>query len=165
MRTIPLSRGLEAIVDDADHEWLSQWKWTADLAPNGKFYAHRMVKQDSGRRKVRMHQLLCARGPNGVDHKNGDSLDNRRENLRPCSKSQNACNRGVQRNSTSGFKGVSRRKDNGLWAAYIKHCGKRRHLGLHETKVGAAIAYNIAAIQLHGEFAVLNDVFSGEVAP
>jgi hypothetical protein len=166
MKTIPLTKGKAAIVDDADYEWLVKFKWFASSAPSGRFYAMRNVPSDVRRqKKLRMHRAItgCDNGLD-VDHINGDSLDNRRGNLRICTRSQNQCNRGKTRVGTSGFKGVSWFKGKSRWRAAIRLDGRSKHLGYYDSKVSAAIAYNIAAVQMHGEFARLNDVFSGEVA-
>ena len=100
-----------------------------------------------------------------VDHVNGDTLDNRRSNLRVCSKGENGRNRKVaSKNNTSGFKGVSCRKKgpdminewSRPWQAYINHDKKRHHLGMFATAEEAARAYDAKALELHGEFARLN---------
>lgn len=167
MKTIPLSRGLEAIVDDSDYEWLAQWKWCVTSPKPGRFYVVRRLPNEAcGKRgKIQqMHRLLSGAEPGElVDHVNGDSLDNRRSNLRKCSAPQNTSNRSRTRRSTSGFKGCYWSKLERKWKASIGVSGRVINLGTYPAKISAAIAYNIAAVQLHGEFARLNDVFSGEV--
>jgi len=100
-----------------------------------------------------------------VDHINGDTMDNRRSNLRICSKGENGRNRKIaSKNNTSGFKGVSYRKKgpdminewSRPWQAYINYNKKRHHLGMFATAEEAARAYDSKAIKLHGEFARLN---------
>lgn len=91
-----------------------------------------------------------------VDHKNGDTSDNRFTNLRSASNSENLWNRGATRANTSGFKGVTATKRLGrMWRATIKNGGKQRHLGYFKTKEEAADAYAKAAAELHGDFARL----------
>lgn len=91
--------------------------------------------------------------PDGhIDHVNGQRADNRMENLRVCSRSQNQMNRPKQRNNTSGFKGVTRHVD-GRWRACIKAGPKRHHIGLFDSPQEAHAAYLAAAERIHGEFA------------
>jgi hypothetical protein len=92
-----------------------------------------------------------------VDHRNGESLDNRKENLRIAEHWQNCCNKRINRkDKTSKYKGVGFNKRLKKWQANI-HCkGKRIYLGLFENEVDAAKAYDTAAQVYHGEFAVLN---------
>lgn len=95
--------------------------------------------------------------PSGdVDHRNGNRLDNRIENLREATRSQNCANMGVARHNSSGFKGVSYNRLTGRWHAYISHEGRRHHLGLFGTVEAAAAAYDEAAIRLKGDFALTN---------
>ena len=86
-----------------------------------------------------------------IDHRNNDKSDNRWSNLRLATGSQNQANRGLQRNNTSGFKGVSARR--GKFAAYIKRDGKKHTLGSFDTAEEAHAAYVAAAPLFHGEFA------------
>lgn len=153
-RTVPLDRGLVAIVDPADYDAVIEaGPWRA--IPNG-FGASGMRayagKKDRQNRTVRMHTFLT--GWPITDHINGDGLDNRRANLRQATPAQNSQNRGRQANNTSGYKGVSRRSNG--WGAAI-HANRKKHgLGTFPTKEEAARAYDAAARKLHGEFARLN---------
>ena len=111
---------------------------------------------------VYLHRLLTD-APAGllVDHQNHDTLDNRKANLRLCTKSQNAANSRPQRTKTRcPYKGVYRvsRLTTNPWQAYVYHHKKRKHLGYHATPELAAAAYNIAAREIYGEFALLNPV-------
>jgi hypothetical protein len=103
-----------------------------------------------------MHHLFL-RAPEGmeVDHINGNSLDNRRANLRIVTKSQNQFNKGAQRNNTSGFKGVIYDKRRGYWRFDIQAHGARRSVGGFASAEAAADGYRAAAEELHGEFACL----------
>lgn len=154
-RIIPLTRGLEAVVDAADYELLSAFKWYALSVGNG-FYAAKGSGNRSGG-LVLMHRLLCA-APQAlqVDHINGDRLDNRRLNLRLCTQSQNRCNAGVRASNTSGFKGVSWLRKNKKWMAAIQAGGVAQYIGSFTDKAEAARAYDAAALRLHGAFARLN---------
>lgn len=93
-----------------------------------------------------------------VDHRNGDTLDNRRSNLRWVTFSQSNMNRRVRSDSISGYRGVVRRKGCVRWHAYIKVDGRRHYGGYHDTPEQAALAYNELALKFHGEFARLNEV-------
>lgn len=149
MAEIKLTQGKVAIVDDADYEWLSQFKWCLTA---GK-YAGRCINGNV----VLMHRIIN-KTPEGVwtDHINENKLDNRRSNLRDCTSAQNKANVTRRKDNTSGFKGVAvfRKK----WQAYINKDGKRIHLGHFEKKEDAARAYNEAAVDIFGEFARLNNV-------
>lgn len=151
MKQIPLSQGKFALVDDADYEWLNQRKWYAHQDGN-TWYARRNEKQ----KVITMHRQIANAPTNmQVDHINGDGLDNRRENLRLCANSQNALNRGAQKNNTTGFKGVTLNRGKYI-VAVIGIDGKNRHLGTFRSLEDAARAYDAAAIKLHGEFAKTN---------
>jgi len=161
MKLIPLSRGLFAMVDDADFDFLNQWKWTA--VKSGKtFYAARNELVNGVRRGVKMHRLVIGLTDPAihVDHRDGNGVNNQRHNLRPCSQPENRRNASIQDNNTSGYKGVSLRKDVivNKFQARIMVDKKSISLGFFHSPVEAAKAYNDAAILYHGEFAFLNDL-------
>ena len=152
MPQILLTKGQVAIVDEADFERLSQRKWCAlHIKKSGVFYAASRIDG----KFVLMHRYLTE-APKGmlVDHANRNTLDNRRSNLRVCSKGQNNANKGVL--SKHGFKGVYRQKPTERWGAHITIDGKHRDLGRYNSKAEAARAYDIAAIAAFGEFALTN---------
>lgn len=154
MRAIELTRGVVAIVDDENFESLAQWRWHT----NTQGYAVRTKKLPGGKtRKVYMHREIMG-NPEGVevDHRNGNTTDNRRENLRVATKFQNEQNRGKNRNNTSGYKGVGFDKLTNRWTAKIDSGGKTHWLGRFKTAEEASLAYNAAAQRLHGEFANFN---------
>jgi hypothetical protein len=92
-----------------------------------------------------------------VDHRNGNTLDNRRTNLRLATCSQNRINSQRDKSKTSSrYVGVSLEKGRGKWLAYISYNGKRIHLGRFDNELDAARAYDLAAVKYHGEFARLN---------
>jgi len=94
-REISLTQGLVAIVDAGDYVWLSKWKWFAKVGGcGGDAYAARSVRINGKVKTVRMHRLIMD-APDGmeVDHINGNTMDNRRCNLRIVSKSENLANR------------------------------------------------------------------------
>ncbi len=87
-----------------------------------------------------------------IDHINNDLLDNRIENLRECSRSQNLMNRGKFKGCTSKYKGVYFRKDIGKWQAAIRINGKTKHLGVFSNELEAHAAWVAEATLHHGEF-------------
>jgi hypothetical protein len=100
-----------------------------------------------------MHRLLLSsKKGEQVDHRNHDTLDNRRSNLRTATASQNSTNRRRRSDNTSGTRGVRFYAPNGKWLARIGVNGKRKHLGYFPTQEAAYAAYVDAAIEEHGEF-------------
>ena len=149
-KEIVLSKGKVALVDDEDYVMLlatgSRWCINDGYAFN--------------RALGRMHRyLLGAAAGVMVDHRNGDKLDNRRDNLRLCTNSQNQANRQVIRGK-SKFKGVvwQRTATGGSWKAVITLQKQSTYLGSFRTDLEAATAYNEAAVKHFGEFAYLNDL-------
>lgn len=94
-----------------------------------------------------------------IDHKNGDKLDNRIENLRPCNQSQNTINSSIRSDNTSGYKGVTWSKAANKWASQTMKDGKRVHVGVFENPKEAALAYNYKVLELFGEYGKFNEVF------
>lgn len=153
-REVPLSRGLVALVDDVDfHAVTSVGKWYANPCDR-TFYARKNFQRGSRFVTVRMHTFLT--GWDLVDHVNGNGLDNRRSNLRPATPTQNARNRGMRSDNTSGFKGVHPHRRSGRWAACIWFDGRSNYLGLFDDAAEAARVYDAAALEHFGPFARLN---------
>ena len=149
--------GLFAKVDDVDFDHLNQWKWSAERRHKG-FYA---IRRNSKRGMVRMHReiLGCAED---IDHEDGDGLNNQRYNLRPCSDAQNQWNSGKRHRhgKTSQYKGVNWSERFKCWVAYISANGERKNLGCFDTEEAAALAYNLGALDRHGNFAKINEGLS-----
>jgi hypothetical protein len=153
---IPLTRGQYAIVDADDYDWLNQWRWNAAIADTGNYYAVRRLRTNDGTiLSLRMHNLILDTPKDLVgDHWNGDTLDNRRCNLRAVTRSVNCLNiagsidrsgaperitddppEGLKRplsvRNTSGFEHVFSWRNQ--WIAMFEVNGNRYHLGLYKT--------------------------------
>jgi hypothetical protein len=144
-----------ALVDDADFEWLSRWKWHAHTGcgtvKNGAiFYAKGKIFLNGKMSAVYMHRLIIsAEKGQEVDHVNCNGLDNTRSNLRLCTRSQNCQNTRKITPTSSIYKGVSWDYQRGKWEARIK----RKRIGFYEKESDAAMEYDKKAIELYGEFA------------
>lgn len=146
-----------ALVDDADHEEMNQFKWHASMHDNGKLYVQRNVAVGNKQKKVSMHTEIMGKVEGKeIDHCNGITLDNQRHNLRHCTRAENQRNAGSYRNNTSGYKGVSWHRGIKKWAVSIRRNSKLIHLGYFTCLIKAAESYDEAAIKYHGEFARLN---------
>ena len=111
------------------------------------YYGHRIVYQMVNRLHILPSEIM-------LDHIDGNKSNNNPTNLRIATKSTNAMNRGKQSNNSSGYKGVSFRKDIRKWLAKITKEGKAFHIGTFNTKEEAALAYYQAASEIHGEFSI-----------
>lgn len=153
MRTIPLTQGQVAIVDDADFDLVSRYKWCA-LRSRHTFYA-----VSGGSPQFRMHRLILSARPDQlVDHRDGDGLNNARTNLRVCTHQQNQRNQVRARRpvKSSVFTGVHWLKRRKKWQARISDGSRRRTIGYFDDEVAAARAYDVAARAGYGEFASCN---------
>ena len=157
-KEIELTRGCFAIVDDEDYEYLNQFKWHCNsygyAIRNQHYYTLRKARTS---KPIAIHREIM-KAPKGqeVDHKNHNKLDNRKCNLRLCTKSQNNMNRKRIR-AISGFKGVTKAPDwenrKAPWRAIIIKDRRVVHLGRFKEKIEAVNAYKAAAKIYFGEFA------------
>lgn len=157
-RLIPLTKGLWAIVDASDFEWLMQWRWCARWDNDTRtHYAGRTDCTDGERAHVVMHRLIL--GLNEGDKRQGDhiytgnGLDNRRNNLRVATRSEQSMNRRARRFTHTGLKGVSYRKATNTYVASIRIKGKSLNLGETKDPHKAHLLYAQAAHKYFGSFA------------
>lgn len=153
-REIPLSQNKVAIVDPGDYEALAKFKWQSARNKNsGYFYAIRSFWLPDGRHTtVQMHrEILNAPKDLMVDHKNHDTLDNRRQNIRLADRYQNQYNAKTHKGNRAGLKGAQWQC--GKWSSRIRCRGVSKFLGYFASAEEAHAAYKIAAAELHGEFA------------
>jgi hypothetical protein len=164
MKLIPLTQGKFAMVDDADFDYIGQWKWRA--IKDHKKDNYRAVREEKNR-TIYIHRQIM-NSPNGmdVDHCNHNGLDNQRNNLRICTHAENLRNQLPQqrRNKTSKYKGVSRwagivkdgRHCYAMWVTQIKKNSKTVWKRYFRNEEDAARAYNEKAKEVHGKYACLN---------
>ena len=142
--------GLVAIVDDEDYKLLKHLTWHANKKGNTHYATHAW-RFDGKVIQIDMHRVVCF-GGHEVDHINGNGLDNRRSNLRPCSRLQNSWNKKIQTNNNSGVTGVGVERP-GRWYARIRVNKFRFRLGYFHTKESAIAARKAAELKYYGEFA------------
>ncbi len=147
---VPLTRGFYAKIDIADWPIVAPFRWHATSDKNKSIYASREVKK-GGRRHILMHRaIISPAADRWTDHRNRDSLDNRRCNLRECTPTQNIANKP---SLVRDLKGITFHRRANKWMAQITVDGHNHYLGIFATKEDAAKAYERASIEIHGEFA------------
>lgn len=157
-KLIPLTQGYSAVVDDADFEWLSQWKWCVSMMGRPgrkKPYAVRGAWEDGRTRIILMHRVISGAGEGEKsDHRDRDGLNNVRSNLRVCSQAQNTLNRPGNQTGrkTSKYKGVYWSKGINRWVARFQE----KHVACCKDEIDAAKAYDSAAKNVSADFAWLN---------
>jgi hypothetical protein len=159
VKKINLTQGYYTIVDDEDYEYLSLKKWHVKLSGGAYACGKLWLPEERKSKNIKMHRVILGITDPSVivDHINRDGLDNRRVNLRICSRTQNQANRVVSY-GTSRYKGVAFDKKNENWESYIGYQGKKIHLGKFDNEIDAARRYNEEALKLFGEFSMVNDV-------
>jgi hypothetical protein len=154
MAIILTKKGEEILVDDCDYELVSKHTWCLD---NG--YSSTKIKHNGKWKKQLIHRLIMGVYDSKVlvDHINGNKIDNRRENLRLCTNSENLRNRGTNKNNTTGVKGLYYHKQHNLWQAEITLHGKSHTKSFSCNKYSDAKELAIKWLdengpKLHGEF-------------
>lgn len=144
MKEIKLTKGFVALVDDEDYEELNKFKWRAVKVRNN-YYAYRLVS---------MHReiLNLKDSKQHVDHKDRNTLNNCKSNIRQCNPGQNNLNKEVRKDSQTGVKGVRYHKKKNRYIANIRINGKQKEIGKYKTLEEAKVAYNKKAKEVHGEF-------------
>lgn len=156
-KEIKLTKGQVAIVDDEDYIKINQYKWCVYKKYNGKYYAKRGIKVNKKSKSILMHrQILDYPDTEEIDHINGNGLDNRKENIRICNRSQNKGNVNKYSNNLSGYKGVCWCKVKKRWRVTIQYIGKQTYLGYFDDIIEAAKIYDKKARELFGKFAKTN---------
>lgn len=145
-------QGRFMLCDDGDFDLLAAHRWVAQEG-RSTFYGY---AKDGGCTLIAHRLLLSPPDHITVDHINGNGLDNRRENLRLCTPSENLCNQKSTEGSTSQFLGVWKRASAPSWRAGITKNGDKRKLGSYRSEKDAARAYDYWAEKLHGRYANLN---------
>ena len=153
MRKIQLSQNFIVLVDDSDYDRVIKFKWYAKYDKRAKRWYVRRNKTKHQTYQMLHRFILDAPSNMQVDHINNNPLDNRKENLRLATNTQNSRNSVKPSNNSSGYKGVYWNKAAKKWHAQIRiDNGKRLYLGLFSDVKDAYTAYCEAAEKYHGEF-------------
>lgn len=153
-----MSYGKSFLFDIEDFPHVQEHYWVATTSGYAAhFYYERNENNKRVRRLLFFHRLIMGE-PKGmdVDHINGDTLNNRKSNLRVCTSHNNDCNRAAPKNNTSGHIGVSYSKHHKGWRAYITIYGKQIQLGVFDDIKEAVEARRLAEKQYFGEFSRMN---------
>lgn len=166
MKEINISKGQVVLVDDEDFEELSKYRWAANWHKQTHSYrAQREFRENGKRCVILMHRQIMKviDSKIQIDHKDGNSLNNQKYNLRPCNDRQNQYNSKKQSDRTSVYKGVHWDKNRLKWMSRIsipptsnEGNGRQKSLGRFKLEIDAAYAYNAAAHKYFGSFAKLN---------
>lgn len=141
-----------AIIDEDDYERLSLHTW---YHYKNEKYAYTRIDG----KKIYMHRFVMnAQSGQIIDHINGDTLDNRKQNLRFCTRAENSYNSKSRSRASSKYKGVTFDGSRKKWLVYITVDKKRFYIGAFTCEGAAANAYNYYAEKYHVDFAYLNDV-------
>lgn len=158
MKSYKFKNGMSTKVDDDIYEKMQGMKWNCNRdVSSGNWYVTVQRKNDNGvYRKFGLAEFIMGKPGEGmqIDHINRDSLDNRRENLRFCTVSQNLRNRRKMKSCSSKYKGVTKAYNG--WRSQIIVDRKNYALGTYDNEADAALAYNSAALKFFGEYACIN---------
>jgi len=151
--------GYKVQIDEEDYDRVRQYKWhvrSTDFRRCGKIYFIHSYKDNSGRSyKHSLHRMILGLELNDgwvCAHANGDTLDNRKCNLRKCTQKQNGINQRLSKSNKSGYKGVFYSKERDKFGTSIKYKGKNIFLGYFNTALEGHEAYCTASKKYHGEF-------------
>lgn len=149
MKEIPLSRGMYTVVDDDVYAWASKVRWYAGSGTRGKWYAARTVRVDGRNTTCLLHRLIAGVEGLEVDHRDGNSLNNQRENLRPVTKLVNARNR-IQKHGSTGVRNVWR-LPSGRFRVRLGPKDGRIQIGTYDTLEAASLAAEQARLKYYGD--------------
>jgi hypothetical protein len=146
-------KGYEVIIDDDIAPLVLAKKWHISDRKRGIYFATSILFPDGKRRDVKLHRFIMDCPPGLlVDHKNGNHLDCRRQNLRIATTAENTRNEPMLKTNKSGKRGVNFHKGMNKWRAYITFNKRQIHLGYFDTPEEAAAVYEKNAKNLFGEF-------------
>ena len=144
-------RGKSFLVDNEDYDKVKNFNWHLS------YYGY--PRTQISKKKVLVHRLILgAKVGDLIDHKNRDTLDNRKINLHFCNSRQNQVNQKIRIDNKSGYKGVSWYSHKKKWVAELCLFGKKVFCKQFDTKEDAARAYNENAVKYHGDICYLNNV-------
>lgn len=151
--------GYKVLIDDEDFEKVTKLTWHTNIGCDKNRYIYfdstKVYDPKKGWATIRLHRLLLSielYDKRKVDHINGNTLDNRKSNLRICTNQQNCMNSKKSKNNTTGYKGVTYDREREMYRAQIMTNRKQKYLGLYMSPELAHIAYCEASIKYHGEF-------------
>lgn len=157
-----VAAGRVALIDEADFELVVPYRWNVreprkdGRVVSGPYALTSLSRRDHGGKAPTLLMHVLIMGQPYIDHANGNTLDNRRSNLRPATPVQQAANRRMKQSGLSQYKGVALHRANGRWIAHIARGGPPRHIGIFASELSAAYAYDMAAREVDGEFACTN---------
>lgn len=156
---LPLSKG-SCIIDLEDYYKVSQYTWNDSAKGSNTNYIVTTIgtRKNNNRKTLRLHRVLMSESNfSFIDHKNGDGYDNRKDNLRFCTRSDNAANsKKMRKKVTSVYKGVRWFHKTLKWKSCLRINGKLISLGTFKHEIDAALAYDLGATKYFGEFAKTN---------
>lgn len=148
-----------ACIDDEDYEKVKGYKWVVDVRRRGRKYARASVKISKNKFSyVYLHRLIMGFPKYLVDHKDGNGLNNTKDNLRIATCQENQRNQRMPSNNTTGYKGVHFYKAYNKYSVSIRANKKQIFGGYFPTPIEAAKKYNEMAVLYHGEYAKLNKI-------
>jgi hypothetical protein len=146
-------KGYEVLVDDDIAPMILARKWHISDRKRGIYFSTSIIFSDGKYRDVKLHRFIMECPPGLlVDHRNGNHLDCRRQNLRVCTTAENTRNEPMLKTNTTGFRGVSFVKGRNKYRAYITIEGRYKHLGYFDTPEEAAVRYKREARKLFGKY-------------
>lgn len=152
---IELTKEKRVKVSNEDYDYLVQFKWYASQT-NNKYYAARGINKNGKTKVLYMHRVIMKAEGQDIDHRDGNTLNNLRSNLRFAKHHQNLQNQKAQKNRSSGYKGVYLDKKLKTWVVQIKDRGHMRVIGGIENESIAGFIYDLLALDRFKEFAKFN---------